>query len=96
MQYIYTKNGVTLKLIRETRKKRKDNKHLLPCLLRWRVTYDRKSVYYSTNVYFDIDDWELFKKATDYDFQFKTRIAGHLKGYKEDLEQSFEIGRAHV
>lgn len=90
MQYIYTKNGVTLKLIRETRKKRKDNKHLLPCLLRWRVTYDRKSVYYSTNVYFDIDDWELFKKATDYDFQFKTRVAGHLKGYKEDLEQSFD------
>ncbi|MEA5080874.1 MAG: site-specific integrase [Dysgonamonadaceae bacterium] len=85
MQYIYTKNGITLKLIRDI--KRRNVNDLCP--LKWRITYKRNSVFYPTDIKLNLNDWKLFENSTDYDFQFKTRSAGHLKGYKDDLENSF-------
>lgn len=51
----YTSNGVSLSLVRDVRKK--DPKDICP--VRWRVTYQRKQIYYSTGVSLNLDEWNL-------------------------------------
>ena len=51
----YTSNGVSLSLVRDVRKK--DPKDICP--IRWRVTFQRKQIYYSTGVSLNLDEWDL-------------------------------------
>jgi len=50
-------NGITLSLIRDIRKKNKEDS----CPLKWRVTYQRKQEYYPTGFSMNLADWEDFQ-----------------------------------
>lgn len=85
MNFSYTERGVSLKLIRDTRKK--DAKCL--CFLKWRVTFNRFSVYFPTDIELNQDDWDIFEAASDDDFKFKNRKAGHLREVRDTLEGQY-------
>ena len=55
----YSLNGVSLCLIRDTRYK--DTKE--PCPLKWRVTFKRKQIYYSSGINLLSDEWEILDSS---------------------------------
>lgn len=85
MEFAYSEKGASLKLIRDTRKK---NAKCL-CFLKWRVTFNRISNYFNTDIELDAKDWELFEYSVEDDFKYKNRIAGHLKDIKDTLENQY-------
>lgn len=85
MEFAYSERGVSIKLIRDTRKK--DAKCL--CFLKFRVTFNRISNYYPTDIELDLNDWTIFEEATDDDFKYKNRKAGHLKDVRDKLEEQY-------
>jgi integrase/recombinase XerD len=85
MKYYYANNGITAYLMRDIRKKDPASE----CPLRWCITYKRKRVYYSTGIFLNETDWNLFENSAELDFNFKTK-ARHLKEHKDDLGRYFE------
>lgn len=85
MKYYFSDNGVTVRLIRDVRKKNAEG----DCPLKWCVTYKRKRVYYSTGKSLNLKDWQRFEDAEEADFNFKTK-ALDMKELKVDLEEYFE------
>ena len=57
--FSYSLNGVTLCLIRDTRYK--DSKE--SCPLKWRVTWKRKVVYYSTGISLMSEEWNVLESS---------------------------------
>lgn len=85
MKFYYSNNGVTLRLMRDIRKKDPEAK----CPLKWCITYKRDRIYYPTGKTLDQKDWDLFEKSEEPDFNFKTK-AGYLKECKDDIQEYFE------
>ena len=85
MKFYYSNNGVTVYLMRDVRRKDPADE----CQLKWCVTYKRERAYYSTGKSLNGEDWDLFEKSEEPDFNFKTK-ALHLKETKNDLEVYFD------
>lgn len=82
MQYNYSNNGVTVRLVRDVRKKNENEE----CPLRWRITHRRKQIYYSTGMMLDLDDWDLFNSTVPISQSKKTS-----KKQKERIDNLIEI-----
>ncbi len=74
----YSSNGVSLSLVRDARKKDSLSEN---CPLRWRVTYQRKQVYYSTGILFSLQDWELL---------ISDSRKKEIKAYRETLQAYYD------
>lgn len=85
MKYYLSENGLTVRLVRDVRKKNPEG----DCPLKWCVTYKRKRVYYSTGKSLNLKDWQRFEDAEEADFNFKTK-ASDLKELKVDLGDYLE------
>lgn len=73
----YSSNGVSLTLVRDIRKKDSTGK----CPLRWRVTYKRKQVYYSTGMSLNPEEWELL---------INDSRKKEIKAYRESLQTYYD------
>lgn len=67
-------NGITVSLIRDVRKKNKED----ICPLKWRVTYQRKQEYYPTGFSMSLVDWEDFQtKSLKKHISIRTSLDHH-------------------
>ena len=83
MEYFYSKNGITARLMRDVRKKNVEGE----CPLRWCVYYRGKRVYYSTGFTLDLSSWKRFEEADQADFRYKK--FSDLKEVHDDLLEYF-------
>lgn len=79
----YSLNGVSLCLVRDVRHRDKEG----DCPIKWRVTHNRKQVYYSTGINLTAVEWEGFnssKKQT-------------IKEHRDTLQRYFdEVIKKHI
>jgi integrase len=78
----YSFNGVSLSLIRDKRGKDANK----PCPVKWRITFKRKQVYYSTGINLSLEEWETLP----------TSRKPTLKEHRDVLQAYFDgvIGKA--